>query len=515
VAEEAQRRLLSLAAEAERRMRSVADDAARTLQPFIGQAAQALRTLRTGIQGNLPPWPWRVIGAGAGLRSRVAARAARRWPEPSGPSPEDGVRRLSRVANALALAGAIDTAVADSILDSLDTALLARGRLDSHALAMRDMRWRHRAQTTQAPAGTYRAVPVGITLPADPDTGSGETRLFTLVITPDRGLLTAAGRVVDQPADSSYAGPTPLPSGFSNLSASDDRGNRYLLHQASWSSDGDTWSGMLEISPVPAAGIGWLEITGLGSAAVPVDLAHAYGDGGHGPSGPAEEASPIGRLLDAKAQTLLYIAAEGFDAGRQDLSDTADIVAALAATGALAPAQPAVDRLVTLARRLGVEVPPELGDVARPAGLPEAWVSVLDNRYRRDGRRGSATAAAVLPELDGTRFVLAGLQSDTGFAELYVLGWGPQPWSDPFTGRENRRRLSWLARDNAGRWHVAEQGSGSYSDDHAEMQLRLRPPLHPDATELEVIMAGPAGQVSATVPLDWLEPAGADGREPT
>ena len=272
---------------------------------------------------------------------------------------------------------------------------------------------------------------------------------------------------------------------------------------------------MLELSPIPAAGTGWLELAGIpGWAPIRVNLADAGGDSGHSPPGPAADASPIGRLLDATAESLLFYAASELRPGRYDLTDTDEIVAALTATGALPAAQAAVDRLVALARRLALDVPPTLADVARPAGLPEAWTSVLDNRHRRDGPRGAAATAAVLPELDGRRFVVAGLQSHAAGAELTVLGWGPQPWPDHFTDREPRQRYSWLARDNAGRWHVTEEGGGSYGGAHSEMQLRLRPPLHPDATALEVIMAGPAGQVSATVPLDWLKPPDTDGREP-
>jgi hypothetical protein len=34
--------------------------------------------------------------------------------------------------------------------------------------------------------------------------------------------------------------------------------------------------------------------------------------------------------------------------------------------------------------------------------------------------------------------------------------------------------------------------------------MRLFPPLHPDATSLEVTLTGSAGSATATVQLDWL-----------
>jgi hypothetical protein len=214
--------------------------------------------------------------------------------------------------------------------------------------------------------------------------------------------------------------------------------------------------------------------------------------------------SPAERVIDAAAVSLLHDAVAHGDEGLpwHDLSWVADVVTALDAVGALAPAQAAVGRLVTLAGRLGVGVPTVVSAAAEPAGLPADWTSVLENRGRRDGPRGGTPAAAVLPELDGARFVLAGLQSDPAGARLSVLAWGWDHGSPFFSGDEDGP-WSWSARDDKGRWHVATEDGGSFSGDHAELQLHLVPPLHPDATSLEVTLAGPSGQVTATVPLDW------------
>jgi hypothetical protein len=115
--------------------------------------------------------------------------------------------------------------------------------------------------------------------------------------------------------------------------------------------------------------------------------------------------------------------------------------------------------------------------------------------------------AAALPELDGARFVFAGLRSDVGGAELNVLAWGWERsdpfFADVFCSSFAEGPLSWSARDDKGRWHVATEGGGSFSDDHAELQLQFVPPLHPDATSLQVTLAGPAGEVTATVALHW------------
>ena len=68
-------------------------------------------------------------------------------------------------------------------------------------------------------------------------------------------------------------------------------------------------------------------------------------------------------------------------------------------------------------------------------------------------------AAAVLPELDGTRFVLAGLRSDAARAELHVMVWG-WPHHPVLAGDAALEPWSWSARDDRGRWHVVTEGSG-------------------------------------------------------
>jgi hypothetical protein len=35
------------------------------------------------------------------------------------------------------------------------------------------------------------------------------------------------------------------------------------------------------------------------------------------------------------------------------------------------------------------------------------------------------------------------------------------------------------------------------------IKMYLTPPLHPEATSLDVILSGPGYRVQATVPLDW------------
>jgi len=509
----AARRLQPLAEEAARRAQQLAEGAARRLQPLTEEAVRTAAPFGRRAAGALQSLGAETADAVLSLR-RQAARAVSFLPgdrpgiaERREMSADEGVHQLRTVASALVQAGAIDSAVTDSVLAGLQTALLARSRLASHWLWRQDM-LASRRQTTGAPAGLYRAVPVGITIPAAPDSGLGDTRLLALVIAPDRAALTAAGHWLEPPGQVPRWEPRATLHGprGSWPGATDDRGNSYELDLGQWSGeeDGD-WTGTLDISPVPAAGIQWLDLTvSPGSEPTRVDLTGVSRESS-GAAGLPPAGGPVGRLFEAAADNLLnYAAGHGNDVHHyRGLAGIADITTALAECGVLPPACAALDRLAALARHLGVDVPAVLSASAQPAELPAAWISVLENSGRRDGPYGVAAAAAVLPELGGARFVLAGLRSTAGGARLRVLGWGQQ--LDPHSfGREIDGPWSWWARDDAGRWHVLRADGGGYVHGHSDVQMSLYPPLHPGATSLEVTLTGSAGRVTATMPLDWL-----------
>jgi hypothetical protein len=480
-----------------------AEQAARRLQPLALQAAGRAQTLRFAAEQQLRMWQWRAQAAAAPLR-RAAGDGPARSAELSA---EEGLGRLDTVAHALAWAGAIDDATADSVVGSLETALAARSRIHSRWLLVRVKRGIRQHHADRPPAGAYLAAPVGAACPAPPESGLANLDVITMVIAPDRAFLVVAARVTEPDARSQHRDPWPVFGSADRPTAIDDRGNAYQLYEDSgWSNDEGEWDSILQITPVPPAGVQWLELTmSPGSAPIRVDLARAAGEAAIG----AEPAgSPAARLIDAAAIDLLGEAA-GSEAGRapgHDLRGVTDIVTALEGAGALAPARDAVGRLVSLADRLAVDVPPALRAAAPPGDLPAAWVSVLENGRRRDGPCGIIPAAVVLPELDGTRFVLAGLRSSAAGAQLHVLAWGRHRMPGFFVFQHGRVGVwSWSARDDRGRWHILTEGSCSAGDLHANLQLEIRPPLHPQATSLAVTMAGRSGQVTATVPLDWRE----------
>ena len=123
---------------------------------------------------------------------------------------------------------------------------------------------------------------------------------------------------------------------------------------------------------------------------------------------------------------------------------------------------------------------------------------MLSGSRRVDGPQGVSSAAAVLPEIDGARFVLAGLSSWERHATLLVFAWG---WSHQPREFQPRQPFSWWARDDADRWHVARIGVHDAAT--GPFQLELTPPLHPAARSLDIILTGRDGRVTATLPLPW------------
>jgi hypothetical protein len=489
-----------------------ADQAARRLHPLAWQAAYRLQALRLSGRRRLTRWPGRVHRTTAILRGTPVVTAHRQEQAPAEMSADEGLDRLRTLAHALTQARAIDRGTADSVLAGLETALAARSRIDGHQIFMRDVQVSRHRRPIRAPAGPYLAVPVGVTTAAAPESGLADISLFTLVIGPDRAMLTVAGRMSGPSGRWPYGDPWPQFPGPGGPSAVDDRGNDYDLQEDSgWSDSEGRWAGVLRLSPDLSAGTQWLELTmSPGSPAIRVDLAGGDGEkvAGPPPAGLPPPGVPAGQLVDAAAEELLRLAVTTGDEGLawHDLSGVTDAVSALDAVGALAPARDAVGRLVALARRLGVTVPPALSAAAPPGELPAAWADVLENRERRDGPDREAPAAVVLPELDGARFVVAGLHSHAGGAELNVLGWG-QHHPPRLLIEEADDSWSWYARDDRGRWHVGTEGSSSSDDHHTDLQLELVPPLHPEATSVDLILSGRSGQVAATIRLDWMEPA--------
>jgi hypothetical protein len=421
-----------------------------------------------------------------------------------------GAHQLRIVASALSESEALDEETVGQILTGFETALaLRRGEMLHGFMSWHRMRRMHSAQVPPAPAGPIRAIGLGTTVPVEVAGGRGEVVLLAAVFAADRAALAVTARTCGPPRMSGPQVRDPLLELLSGGTAADDRGTSYQLNFTGGGSD-DEWTGRLEFSPLPPPSARWLDVT-LGSGQpVRLDLAESAAVAAPGPSSPTAMAayppgdSPGERYLDLVAENLVRSTVLG-GVGRDDLVGLPEVVAGLRAAGVLGGRSPALGRVATVATELGLELPAGLAGAALPAALPEPWADVLAHAHRRDGVSGLARLGAVLPELDGTRCVLAGLESQRHKARLTVLAWG-WPFQGPWARLMRHERFRFWARDSMGRWHIgSELNGGTGSDGHADLELELAPPLHPRATSVEVILVGRTRAASVSVGLNWVQ----------
>jgi hypothetical protein len=304
------------------------------------------------------------------------------------------------------------------------------------------------------------------------------------------------------------AGPQPVEESLT-MTARDDRGDHYLTGRAgdAGAGSGDKWRGTISAWQTPAD-MEWLELHFLAcDRVVRMDLLGA-------PAIAAVTAEDVAvslgeRLLTTAAERALAAADTESARGGYLAGMLGAIAAALAAAEALPAASPLAGHVATLCAVLGPLASVDGGLALADAGLPEPWLDVLAGLRRlRAGHRAGNGYAAIgvdLGELDGTRFVLAGLENELGRTYLYALieGFrGPAVQWDSFGTDGVPSTFSWWLRDEAGHWHVAmpdllRTGDGTF------LSMEVLPPLSRSSESVEVVLTGLAGRVCARVPLAW------------
>jgi hypothetical protein len=142
----------------------------------------------------------------------------------------------------------------------------------------------------------------------------------------------------------------------------------------------------------------------------------------------------------------------------------------------------------------------------RPAAeaIPAPWTSVLAHRevsVRADGAELFAPVAMILPNLDGTQLVLAGLSVAAGQSHLHVISSGLPLRTARYTDRW-LPGISWWLRDPAGEWHLGTADAPStVSDGLQALWLQWTPPLPAVPGTAEVEVTGPATRVRATIAI--------------
>ena len=127
---------------------------------------------------------------------------------------------------------------------------------------------------------------------------------------------------------------------------------------------------------------------------------------------------------------------------------------------------------------------------------------MLEHRGATDGPDRVAAGAAVLPEVDGARFALAGLDSVADSATLRVVAWGWQP--SPLASLGDRLLLVGAGRP--GPLAPRPDRRRALRGGQVDLFVEFGPALHPDARSLDLFVRGPTAQASVTLPLRWLEP---------
>ncbi len=129
------------------------------------------------------------------------------------------------------------------------------------------------------------------------------------------------------------------------------------------------------------------------------------------------------------------------------------------------------------------------------------------------GREWFAPLGPTAAELEGARFVVAGLATAAGQSFLHVVATGmpPQPIYGQDTGLSWWARdggMSWWVRDGDGHWHLAMvsdphslQPSGAMGFEAAPFRLRLTPPLRGRPDHIEVVVTGRTARVRVVVPV--------------
>jgi hypothetical protein len=361
-----------------------------------------------------------------------------------------------------------------------------------------------------------RFVPVGLTVPFRAGAVRGELCLMSFAQTGSGARFIAAWQVhspsLEVQLSHHYPGLIPI----DEFTVTDDRGVRYQLDLTPGSDL--AWPNVIRLSPAPPETTRWLDVAPPYRPPVRVNL----GSGEPAPAGDEARVSdtklsPGEHLLVMLAERLLTGTPEFPRRGLLAAPPTSPrqvvaggfgvIIAALEAAGVLSPLSPVPARLATLCASLdltghGIAAPPTLD-------MPEPWLSLLAHYQRRKPeptqmRDGYAALAASLPELDGIRVTLLGLQHTQGGSALHVLVQGriPEPRPGPLDIDLNFPLSLWL-RDSGGRWHAARPDRCHQAGRERAIRLRLVPPLTRPTERVEVLAGGRSAEVRATLPLRW------------
>ncbi len=452
--------------------------------------------------------------AGDQLRGLDAAAGTGQWSDP-GMAPfaaaESAQWRVVRAGRILVAAGALDRDFLDRFAGELFSAITARSRIVLSWYGRRGV-----LHTVFAPPGgralpsgrvswAIRVTPIGRALRVASGRAPSVLHFMSLVRAGGGAVITMVMRVhwpsdwLGTDREITEAGPHLLPYG--QLGAVDDQGTGYAVRFEGGSGRVWTaaWRGVARLSPVPPPGTRWLDLVGDGTRLIRLPLRSSPARGRWATTTEPVAILPGERLLIVEAERIL---ASGDARGPVQGPVPGEIITVLTEAGAIAADSPVPGQLAALCQRLGAAG----HGITVPAAeqIPAPWASVLAQRgapVPADGSELFAPLAAILPEVDGAQFALAGLSTAAGESHLHVVSSDmPQ-----VTGRFDHNwtpGFSWWLRDGAGNWHMATTDEQLTAGDGTQaFWLRLTPPLAAVPDAAEVVVTGPATRVRATIPI--------------
>ena len=450
-----------------------------------------------------------VLRAPADSTDRVYSSSGHRsWADrrPSGADPAAAAEwTVDRAGCILIAAGALDEEFVHEVGSEIMAACTVRSGNRLIRVGMVSQMFRPFAVTARDLAAyPLRVVPVGQAVRLAIERAPADLHFMSLVSAAEQATIAVAIRMRWPPDGSSAdlevtgAGYHHLP--YDRLWLADDRGRRYTV-----TFDGEggtqTWRGVLRMSPAPPAGVRWLDLVAdETNQLIRLDLHQDQGTDETAPTAAREDLaiSPAERLLEVEAEAIL---ADPLDGGKKAPDRyLGEITGALIEAGLITADNPAAARLAALCRRLGVPGPGPA--IAAAVRLPVRWASVIAQRPAPEtGPELFAPLATILPDLDGTRFALAGLSLTAGQSYLHVVASGLPELAERF-GPGWRPGFSWWVRDGAGHWHLGVMaGLGDPPAGQAGFLLRLVPPLAVTPEAIEVLVGAGSAAVRAVVPV--------------
>jgi hypothetical protein len=379
---------------------------------------------------------------------------------------------LASAAAALVAVGALSARRAEAVLDEFDQAWAEKFRARRPGWQPASHVVGHISLERIAHA---RVVALGdeLTLPA------GTLRLRYAVLEQDHTALFADFHVRETPTGLRdwIRVPSGMPSGLTRPELTGESGTARTLQFNAHGND-DRWSGQFFTDMAIAIDASWIELYGTR-----IELNRP-------PAPTAVTIEPV--QSESRAQMhLLRVLASANPFSSQDPRAASD---ALLAAGAIALEDPVLAQI----NAAGTDEPHRRRALAYPArlgGLPAPWPAPRAQQVQ--GPDGMIVTGVTTDEFDGHRVAVLALRSrPDGFtveAEVTLTDGGRSNLED--------QEVVWWARDDRGQNYLGTWDGSSRQTTSGE--LRFFPPLHPDATRLDLMPSTPTTRAVIAVALAW------------